>query len=315
VARHIRNLNSISGSDMGSYGLFFASYWLYYILQHFKKGQFMYMRRLISGIFALSLMTGLSSYCRADEQKIDAPTPAASAPEATGSAQAGKLAPKTGKDADAGKKVANEPAAAGPNEKIKEHLDKFKQKHEDNPYTDKVTAAAQDLAKTLDDDQAHAFAQIRDGSSMLRAVRVTVDEVGGAAAMCGTKNADLKKPMDERFGGWKKDVDAAIEKNTKAMDASIQAGIAGDPAKVRSYLKLLDDWSAYNESKIEKKPVTTENACKSLFSTMGKSGPAIVTQLESVKWPGPEKQGSAKMPDKAGGKQPDQTEPAAGKTR
>ncbi|HTK86004.1 MAG TPA: hypothetical protein VL625_13050 [Patescibacteria group bacterium] len=278
----------------------------------------MYMRHLMSGIFALSLMTGLSSYCRADEQKSDTPAPAASAPESTGSAQtAEKPAPKTDKEADTAKKVANEPAASGPNEKAKAHLDNFKQKHAGNPYTDKVTVAAQDLAKTLNDDQAHAFAQIRDGSSMLRAVRITVNEVGSAATMCGAKNADLKKPMDERFGGWKRDVDAAIEKNTKAMDAGIKSGVAGDPEKVRSYLKLLDDWSAYDESKIEKKPVTTESACKTLYSTMGKSGPAIVTQLESVKWPEPAsekaKEGSVNTPGKAGGKQPDQTEPAAGK--
>ncbi len=279
----------------------------------------MHMRHIISGVFALSLVTGSSSYCRADDQKPDAPASAGMATSGGPGQDAGKPdSADAKKSTDAKANGAAARTAEGPDAQAKARLDNFRQKHEDNPYTDKVAVAAQDLAKTLDDDQAQTFAQIRDGSGIMRTVRVTVGEVGNAVAMCGDKNADLKKPMDERFSSWKKDVDAALDKNGRAMDADVKAGVAGDPNKVASYLKLLDEWSAYNESKIEKKPVTTEGACKTLLSTMDKSGPAIVSQLESIKWPEPTpkaKEGAVKNHAKSGGKQPDQTEPAAGKTR
>lgn len=261
-------------------------------------------------IFTLSLMTAPLSHARADEPAKDRLAPAS----ANAVTEADKPA-ATDNASDEGKNSSKSSAAASTDAGIKTRVDKFKNKNASNPYTDKVAISAEDLAKTLNDDQAQAFAQIRDGASILRTVRITADEVGAAVASCGKNNPDLKKGMDDRFAGWKKDVDAALDKNDKSMQDGINASIAGDPKKVRNYLKLLDQWSAYNEAKIEKRPATTESACKTLQASMDKSGPAIVTQLESLKWPMVSKKADAspakKSDDENGAKQ-GKTEPAAG---
>jgi hypothetical protein len=166
---------------------------------------------------------------------------------------------------------------------------------------------AEELAKSLSEDQVQAFVQIRDGAVILRTVRVTADEVGAAVASCGEHNPVLKQSLDDRFARWKKELDATLQKNDKAMDADIKSGMAGDSKKVQNYLKISDQWSAYNESKIGKTPAATESACKALQESMDKSGPALIAQLDTLKWPSP-------APKKADDAKQEQTEPAAGKS-
>lgn len=154
-----------------------------------------------------------------------------------------------------------------------------------NPHMEKVVAMAKELAVEVDDDQAHALAEIRNGFGMIRAVGIVRDDVSNAVGLCGKANPDMKEAMAGRF----KNMAGALDPVLKQKDAEIETAIKDvgfrSPDKVRTYLRLIDESAHYADSKIDKTVVTTKEACQGLLESMDRTQPEIIRLLEGIVWP------------------------------
>lgn len=153
-----------------------------------------------------------------------------------------------------------------------------------NPYQAQIVLAAHELAKSFNQDQALALAQIRSGFGMIRAIRTVEADVGKAVKACGKDNPDMKETIESRFKTWSGSVDPLLKKSGKDMDKAIKAAAFPDEKKVTSYLALLDKAAAHADSRIEKKPVTTLGACNGLMESMNNTEPTMVGLLENISW-------------------------------
>ncbi len=154
-----------------------------------------------------------------------------------------------------------------------------------SPYVGKIKTAAVALLETLNEEQVNHMAVIKESSGMIRAVRIVRTDVSKAVESCGKENESIKAEMDERFKGWNQAVTPVLEGHEKAMDESIMhEGRFKDPEQIKSYISLIDEAAKHAESKIEKIPVTTEEACQSLLKSMDRTQEKLVDLLKEIAW-------------------------------
>lgn len=156
-----------------------------------------------------------------------------------------------------------------------------------NPFQPQIVSAAQELAKEVNREQALALAQIRTGFGMVRAVRLVEADVGKAVEACGKNNPDMKDEIEGRFKTWSGSVNPLLKKSGKEMDEAIEAAAFPDKKKVKAYLDLIDKAAEYADSKIEKTPLTTPEACTGLLESMNSTEPTMVELLQSIVWTPP----------------------------
>lgn len=154
-----------------------------------------------------------------------------------------------------------------------------------NPHIQEMNDQAKVLAKSLSPDEAEFLGQIRDNFGVLRSVDVARKSVADAVKLCADKNPDLKDAITKRHDTWDGQIGKAIDAQDKALDQEVTKDNFKNPAQIKAYLDTIDKAAHYADSHIEKKIITTPEACKNLMSSMDDTQKVILGMVNDMKWP------------------------------
>lgn len=223
---------------------------------------------LNSVLFAAFAFVAAMPMARAGAADEAAPIPGAEAVKKDDAAPAGK-APA----ADANTTPAQAPAVDPEAVKKQERYSKAAQAAYD---------AVKDIGKGLKEDDAKHFYMIYQNYNMIGTVKMVQGDVGNAINACGTANPDKKADMDARYKTW----GAAIDDVVKDAEANVNNMIAAQdyapPTKIRDAFKKIDDARAITNSYVDKKPVTSPEACDYLMKKMDETQDNLVKLLRST---------------------------------
>jgi hypothetical protein len=152
------------------------------------------------------------------------------------------------------------------------------------PITEWV-AAENKLIDTLSQKDKEAFYVMRNKHGILRSVRVVSRDVGKAVKACGKANPDMKKTMDGRFTDWKNAVHPILDTAEKFLNEEIDAQKVVFPSDFRYILKMNDKAFEFSEKQIEKEPVTSAEACRSLLDSMDRTEDDLIELLQDALLP------------------------------
>jgi len=137
----------------------------------------------------------------------------------------------------------------------------------------------------LNKDQKESVYILRHKYSIIRAIGVVKRDIDKAVTSCVKENPDIKKSMEDRFTQWKNAVDPIIKTAEKQLNVDIDAQKIVEPKAFRSVMTLSDKAFKYDDSKIEKKPVSTKEACGGLLESMNDTENNMIKLLREALLP------------------------------
>ena len=134
---------------------------------------------------------------------------------------------------------------------------------------------------------------IRESYGIIRSVYAVQRDVGHAVELCGNDNPDLKEEISARFSQWNQAVEPVLKDQDKNLQAAIEKQSYKKPKDVNAYLDNIDDAAEYADKMLDKKVITTEEACKSLLASMDRTEGNIVSILDEAPIPALDAEGKA----------------------
>lgn len=156
---------------------------------------------------------------------------------------------------------------------------------EDNNPVQQWIAAENKLIDTLSNKDKASFFVMRNKHGVIRSVGVVRRDIGNAVKACGKANPGMKATMDTRFKNWEDAVLPVIDLADKFLKEEIETQKVVFPSDFKHVLKLNDKAYEYGESKIEKQPVTSEEACENLLESMDRTENKMVELLQDMLLP------------------------------
>lgn len=166
-------------------------------------------------------------------------------------------------------------------EKVDEKKDS---KKEVTPITEWIEAENKLLA-TLPIENQKVFFIMRNKHSVIRTINVVHRDIKNAVKSCGKENPDLKKEMNTRLGEWEDSVFPILKEAEKFMKLELKEQKAFYESDYKHITNLNDKAYNFSESKVEKKPVTTKEACRSLVESMDNTEDKLIGLLQSILLP------------------------------
>lgn len=159
----------------------------------------------------------------------------------------------------------------------------------------KVEAAPTPITEWIDAENAlldslprqnqKVFFILRNKHSVIRSINIVQRDVKNAVTACGKENPDLKKPMRARFKDWEGAVQPILKEAEKFLKTELKEQEAFHVGDYKHVIKLNDKAYKFSESKIQKSPVTTAEACQSLLESMDETEDQLVTLLQEILLP------------------------------
>ncbi len=156
-----------------------------------------------------------------------------------------------------------------------------------NPHILKAQEQAQAIAASFSEAEMRDLAQIRDAFGLVRSVQVVKRDVGRAVGQCVKANPDMKDFMQAGHESWDKAIAAAVDPRDKDIKAVIRDGRFSKPKQVEDFLATLDKAAVYAENKLDKRVVTSPEACTRLTKSMDETQKVIVEKMGEIKLPAP----------------------------
>jgi hypothetical protein len=169
----------------------------------------------------------------------------------------------------------------------------LKHLREQNPYLEKLRKASIEFIKEVPEDGIKPLFMIRESYGIIRSVYAVQRDVGHAVELCGNDNPDLKEEISARFSQWNQAVEPVLKDQDKNLQAAIEKQSYKNSKDVNAYLDNIDDAAEYADKMLDKKVITTEEACKSLLASMDRTEGNIVSILDEVPIPALDAEGKA----------------------
>jgi hypothetical protein len=158
----------------------------------------------------------------------------------------------------------------------------------DNPYLSKFEQKSKQFATELGGEELKHLYHIRESFGAIQAIKIVRRDVSSAVKACGKANPDLKASMNERFSSWTATVDPAVKTKEAEIESAILAQTYTKPKEIKDYLKLIEQTADYANRQIDKRIVTTPEACNGLLQSMDKTERVVtdlVADMALVPWP------------------------------
>jgi hypothetical protein len=147
---------------------------------------------------------------------------------------------------------------------------------------EKAQTALKAIGEDLKEESAKHFFMMYQNYNLIGTVRVVQKDVGNAINECGKNNPGMKTGLDDRYKAW----DGAIEPVMKEAQANVDNMIIAqeytDPAKIKKAFGALDEARAATNASIDKRPVTSEDACKHLLEKMDETQENLTSLLRET---------------------------------
>ena len=159
---------------------------------------------------------------------------------------------------------------------------------DENPQTpiSEWRTAEDAIIKTLEgkDDQETYFI-LRNKYGVIRAIRVVKRDIGNAVQACGQENPQLQDKMNTRFKDWKKSVDPILKHAESFLRQEVREQSVLPEKEFKRIQKLNDKALDFQESRVEKKPVTEEEACLRLLESMDRTEDQMLGLMQNILLP------------------------------
>ncbi len=141
------------------------------------------------------------------------------------------------------------------------------------------------LLGTLQRKGQEVFFVLRNKHSVIRTIRVVRRDVKNAVKACGKNNKELKASMETRFKEWESAILPILDTAEKFLKTELKEQEVFHVSDYDHVMKLNDDAYKFSESKIQKSPVTTKEACEGLLKSMNTTEDKLVGLLQEVLLP------------------------------
>lgn len=157
-----------------------------------------------------------------------------------------------------------------------------------NPTLAKLEKQAKALTEKLGQPELKHLYFIKENFGSTSAVKIVRRDVNNAVKECGKANPDMKEKLDARFLEWTSAVDPAVKEKEKAIDDAIAQQTYAKPKDIKDYLKMIQQAADEANKNMEKKIVTTPEACQGLLESMDRTQDVVqklITEMKLRPWP------------------------------
>ena len=147
---------------------------------------------------------------------------------------------------------------------------------------EKVYAMMAALNEKLDEAGQKNFSLIYSNYNLVGTVKMVQGDVSTAIKKCGENNPDMKDKLDTRFKDWRGAIDPVIKQAEDKIDAMVKAQSYAKPKELRAIFSAIDDTRKKAQSRIEKIPVTTPEACGYLLEKMDETQESMLSLIQAV---------------------------------
>lgn len=157
-------------------------------------------------------------------------------------------------------------------------------KIEETPIT-KWIKAENKLLATLPTENQKVFFILRNKHSVIRTINIVHRDIKSAVKACGKENPEIKKEMNTRLNEWENSIFPILKEAEKFLKQELKEQQAFYATDYKHVTKLNDEAYKFSESKIEKKPVTSEEACRGLLESMDNTEDKLINLLQDILLP------------------------------
>jgi hypothetical protein len=136
------------------------------------------------------------------------------------------------------------------------------------PKLHKLEEYTAGLLSGLEPHQAEYIYKIRQEFGVIRSVQVIRSDIEAAVKSCGERNPDLQEEITARFQNWNDQILPKLAVADVALKDAIQRQNFRPTVRVTMLLDHVQAAFEERDAKLNKVPVTTHEACKSLMDSM-----------------------------------------------
>jgi hypothetical protein len=130
-------------------------------------------------------------------------------------------------------------------------------------------------------EQKHFF-MIYTNYNLIGTVRVVQADVSKAIDACSQNNPDMEDRLRTRFKDWNGAVDPVLKEADANLNNMVLAQDYLPQKKIKAVFKSVDDTRMKTTGRIEKKPVTTKDACEYLLGKMDETQETMISILRDT---------------------------------
>lgn len=165
-----------------------------------------------------------------------------------------------------------------------EKKEEAEQSKPETPIT-KWMAAESAVVAELDTQGKETYFILRNKFGLIRAIRIVKRDVGNAVQECGQANPDMQDTMTKRYEAWTNAVDPILKTADAYLKQEIKHQEIVDGDVMDEMLELNDEAYEFQENAIEKRVVTTADACTQLLQSMDRTEEDMLNLMQQVLLP------------------------------
>ncbi len=138
------------------------------------------------------------------------------------------------------------------------------------------------LVNRIKDEEKKHFFLIYNTYNLLSTVEVVRSDVEEAIEQCGDKNADMKGELNQRFDEWDDAIETVMDEANDNLDNLVIAQDYAKKKEIKHIFKSLDEAREATDSRFQKIPVTSSEACAALNKKMDGTQENLLKLLRST---------------------------------
>ena len=143
---------------------------------------------------------------------------------------------------------------------------------------DKIKSFTADFEKV---DRDH-FMAIYANYNLISVVEMVREDVENAIEKCADKNPDMEDALEDRFETWDDAIEPIMDDAEANLDNMIKVQDYAKKGDIEDLFEFLDDTREEKTKQIDKRPVTTPEACEHLRATMNETQDNLTKLLRST---------------------------------
>ena len=153
---------------------------------------------------------------------------------------------------------------------------------QETPSENVIRQAGTEFSEKFDEVSQRHFAVMYGNFNLIQVVEGVRRDISHAVQECSTQNPDIKNEISERFENWTQEVNPILDEARGHVSNMILAQDYVPAADVRKFFDFIKAERAKHEEALNKKPVTSLKACKTLSKSMVSTQANMVTLLRST---------------------------------
>lgn len=148
--------------------------------------------------------------------------------------------------------------------------------------SDELTKAVQALVKDQSEMNKNHFGALYHTHNLIDAVKTVRHDIDQAIKACADKNQDMAEKMTTRYAAWEAAVNPVLADAQTQVDNMTLAQSYAQPEDIKHILALSTQLRDQSAQEITKVPVSTPEACETLYNTLDDTQGNLVNMLRET---------------------------------